>query len=358
MKGTYENRARRLRERLDVFSVDALLILTLENVRYLSGFTGSAGALLVNRTGGYFITDSRYTTQAASEVAGFEIKCYRDKVGGLIEIIKEEGLKRIGFEPEGMTYGCYWSLSSARPEVELVPVKKELENLRLVKEEEEVESIRRAIEIADTAYQEVVKKIAPGQREREVALELEHAMRKAGGDALSFDVIVASGPRAALPHGKASHKTIEEGELVIIDFGISYQGYFSDETHTVAVSRADEKQKEVFQVVKEAHDLALAAVKPGVKYEEIDRAARDYIKRAGYGDYFGHGTGHGIGLAIHEPPGIRPGVEGVAEEGMVFTIEPGIYIPGWGGVRLEDVVLVTEKDGQVLSTLPKELKII
>lgn len=346
-----------MRRRLEGLSIDALIIFSLENVRYLSGFTGSEGTVIISGDDGYFLTDSRYTTQAGDEVSGLKIYTFKKKMDGIKEVVGAK-IRRMGFEASALPFGIYEDLSSALPRVELVPIRQELDTIRMVKDGEEIECIREAVKIASQAFLDILDEIKPGRQEREVAYELEYAMRKGGGEKLSFDVIIASGWRAALPHGIASHKRIERGELVVVDFGTRYKGYYGDETQTVAVGSVDDKQKEIFNIVKEAQARAIEAVRPGISMKDIDAAARDFIAEAGYSEYFGHGTGHGIGLAVHEPPRVAPNQEILAEEGMVFSIEPGIYLPGWGGVRLEDLVLVTRDGCQVLSPLPKELRVL
>jgi Xaa-Pro aminopeptidase len=271
--------------------------------------------------------------------------------------MKEKEVKRVGFEAENMTVAFYRTLSEQLPDVELVPIGLELDNLRIKKDEAEIQLLNKAAEIASKSLLSILDALQPDMNERDFALDLEFAMLKAGADDKAFDFIVASGERGALPHGKASRKTISSGELVTIDFGAVYQGYNSDETVTVAIGVPDKKQREIYQIVKDAHDLALESVRPGITYKELDAKARDYIEGKGYGKYFGHGLGHGVGLDMHEKPVISYRSEGLVEEGMVFTIEPGIYLPGWGGVRIEDTVCVTSDGCSVLTRIPKDLMV-
>ncbi|WP_298439339.1 Xaa-Pro peptidase family protein [Geobacter sp.] len=335
--------------------VDAIVFFSMSNVRYLSGFTGSDGAIVLGMDGAWFLTDSRYTTQASLEVVGIETIEYRTKLDGIASLVSERGFRRLGFEAEQTTVATLNALAEKLPAVELVAVGEELSLLRLVKNSRELEVLGEAARIASETLLASLASLGPGITERDYALELEFAMRRAGADDKSFDFIVASGERGALPHGRASDKVIERGELVTIDFGAVYGGYHSDETVTVAVGEADPRQREIYGIVKDAHDRALAAVRPGVAFRELDCLARDYIAEKGYGPYFGHGLGHGVGLDVHEKPVVSPRGEGVAEEGMVFTIEPGIYIPGWGGVRIEDTVVVTADGFRLLTRVPKEL---
>lgn len=338
---------------------DALLITGIENIRYITGFTGSSGVLLMTDNGGIFFTDSRYTEQALKEVeAKVEIKEYKKRVPELAGALIDAGYKRVGFEDSSLTYREYQELKKEARGVKLVPLKDRLTLLRGVKSKGELRLISGAADIAYKAFEELLPSIKPGKREDDLAIELEYLMRKGGAEGLSFDVIVASGGRSALPHGRATSKRLKIGDPVVIDFGARYEGYHSDETVTVFVGKASERHRRIYQTVKEAHDRAIDAVRPGVRFSDIDRTARDFIDKAGYGKYFGHGTGHGVGLNVHEAPSISPNSKGVAEEGMVFTIEPGIYIPKVGGVRIEDMVVVTKEGCRVLTKIPKDLTMI
>lgn len=338
--------------------VDAIVFFNMSNVRYLSGFTGSDGAVLLGSEAAWFLTDSRYTTQASREVTGCPTVEYRIKLDGIAELAAGQGWQRIGFEAEHTTVAALNALSARLPDVALVPIGEELSQLRIIKDADELELLDRTARIASEALLASLASLRPGTVEREFALELEFAMRRAGADDKSFDFIVASGERGALPHGRASGKDIARGELVTMDFGAVFGGYHSDETVTVAVGEPDDRQREIYGVVKEAHDRALAAVRPGVEFRELDRIARGFIEEKGFGAYFGHGLGHGVGLDVHEKPVVSPRGEGVVEEGMVFTIEPGIYIPGWGGVRIEDTVAVTGDGYRLLTRVPKELIVL
>jgi len=232
----------------------------------------------------------------------------------------------------------------------------QLTNLRSRKVSEEIDKIRGAIRIASDSFLDALPRLKPGAKEKAVGDFLEIRMKRRGGEGPGFSTIVASGPRGALPHGKATDKAVEKKELVVIDFGVRFQGYHSDETKTVILGKPDGRQKKIYDLVRRAQERAMKAIRPGVSVRRIDAAARGVISRGGYGEFFGHGTGHGIGLAVHEPPTISPRGSGVVEAGMIFSVEPGIYIPGWGGVRLEDLVLVTERGCEVLTYLSKELK--
>ena len=347
-----------IRRYLDGYGIEAIIFLGLANIRYLAGFTGSDGALVLSREKGWFLTDSRYTTQASLEVIGLEVVEYRVKKEGLASLLTAESMRKVGFEAEHTSVSFAQALGETLPGTELLPVGIELDDIRLVKGANELLLLEKSAVIASEALLGIKELIRPGVREREIALELEFAMKRGGAEEKAFDFIVASGVRGALPHGKASDKLIESGELVTIDFGAVYCGYHSDETVTVAVAKTDSKQREIYSIVKDAHDKALEAVKPGISLKELDCIARDFIAEKGYSDYFGHGLGHGVGLEVHERPVVSPRSEQTAEEGMVFTIEPGIYIPDWGGVRIEDTVVVTNDGFRLLTRVPKALMVL
>ena len=336
--------------------VDAILFLSLENICYLCGFTGSDGALIITGQERTFLSDSRYEEQARGEIRNAAFKKYRQKIEGLVQFLRDLGIKRLGFESNAMTYEDYRKLKEKLARVSFIPLAHEIDNLRVRKEPEELEKIRRAIRIASVSFNDTVSRIRAGARERSVAEFLECRMKRWGGDKEAFDTIVASGPRAALPHGAASAKRLQKKETVVIDFGARYRGYHSDETKTMILGQPDAEKKKIYTVVRRAQEKALKTIRPGVSFRRIDAAAREVISRAGYGQFFGHGTGHGVGLAVHEAPHISPQGRGVAEEGMVFTVEPGIYIPGWGGVRLEDMILVTGRGCEKLTVLSKDLE--
>ena len=336
--------------------VDAILFLSLENIYYLCGFTGSDGALIISDQERTFLSDSRYEEQARGEVRNAVFKKYSKKIEGIAQFLGTLGIKRLGFESNAVTYEDYRKLHGILPRVSFIPLAQEIDRLRMRKEPQELEKIRRAIRIASVSFNEALSRIRAGARERSIAEFLEGRMKRWGGDKVAFDTIVASGPRAALPHGAASAKRLQKKETVVIDFGTRYRGYHSDETKTLILGRPDAEKKKIYALVRRAQEKAIKTIRPGVSFRRIDAAAREVISRAGYGQFFGHGTGHGVGLAVHEAPHISPQGRGIAEEGMVFTIEPGIYIPGWGGVRLEDMVLVTARGCEKLTVLSKDLE--
>ncbi len=352
------NRISSARKNLERFGVEAIVFLGLPNIRYLAGFTGSDGALVIGGEKAWFLTDSRYTTQASQEVTGAGVIEYRLKADGIADLLKAERVRKAGFEAEQTSVGFIKTLGELLPDVELVPIGSELDDIRIIKDADELRLLGGSADIASRALLGVLDSIRPGVPEREIALALEFAMKRGGAEEKSFDFIVASGTRGAMPHGKASDKPIREGELVTLDFGAVFSGYHSDETVTIAVGTPDDRQKEIYSIVKDAHDKAVDAVRPGVSLKQLDEIARGYIAEKGFGSFFGHGLGHGVGVEVHEKPVVSFRSDKNAEEGMVFTIEPGIYIPGWGGVRIEDTVVVTGDGCRFLTKVPKELMVL
>lgn len=347
-----------LRNSFDDLKIDGLLITSEKNRRYMTGFTGTAGVVLITRTDAKFVTDFRYVEQAQKEIQNFDIIQHK---GPLIEevgtLVKDMGIQRLGFEQEHMTYAMYQNYKQ-KCDTELVPVSGVIEKLRMIKTESELSILKEATKIADEAFEHICTFIRPGISELDVSNELEFFMRKKGAISSSFDIIVASGYRSALPHGVASEKIIEEGELVTLDFGAYYKGYCSDITRTVAVGEPSEKLKEIYATVLEAQLRGMKGTKAGMTGREADALTRDYIKEKGYGEYFGHSTGHGLGMDVHEGPSLSVKSETVLEKGMVVTVEPGIYIAGVGGVRIEDDIVITENGNESLSHSPKELIVL
>jgi Xaa-Pro aminopeptidase len=346
-----------LRETIRRLGLSGIIVTDMKNVRYLSGFTGSDGALVVSETGGTFLTDGRYTTQTSGEVDSFTVREYRNKIQGIADEVRALKLRKIGIESRVMSLFFYNGIKSRLPGRSVVPVEEDLALMRMVKDAGEIEALRESVRISEESFAETEPLITASTREDEIAAELEYRMKKKGSGPLPFPIIVASGENGALPHAHAGPRRIGNGELVTIDFGAQYRGYHSDQTVTVMVGKDGPKQREVYSVVHDAQRQAIDSVRPGVSVREVDKAARDYITGHGYGDYFTHGTGHGVGLDIHEPPRLSPLGEEVLAEGMVITVEPGIYIPGWGGVRIEDMVLVTKTGGSVLTTISKSFRV-
>lgn len=333
------------------------------NIRWLCGFSGSNAVLALSSRRAVLITDGRYATQAQEETGGkVEIVVYQPAATlaqSFANSLNECGIFRrqgkIGFEAARLTYDFYQALRERFPHHTFVPLYGIVENLQVIKEPEEVDAIRTAAVISDRVFREVLPIIKPGVSELEVAAEITCRHRRYGAYKDAFDSIVASGVRSALPHGIASPKIIEEGDFVTLDFGCYADGYVCDVTRTVVVGNPSEEQIKVYDTVLSAQEAAIKAVRPGVSARKVDRVARERIAQAGYGSYFTHGLGHGIGMEVHAAPRLNSTSRDRLQPGMVITIEPGIYIPGWGGVRIEDDVLVTETGAEVLTTSPKQL---
>lgn len=347
-----------LRQSLDRDGIDGLLITDLANVRYLSGFTGSAGFLMITKRHFIFVTDFRYQEQARKQVKGFTIRIQTvERTEFIKKLTQGYSIRRLGFEGQSINYSTYRKLRAGG--LRLKALTDSVETLRLVKSNEEIRYIRTAVQRAENAYKRLQPFIRTGVSEEELAIRFEGFLREEGCKSIPFGVIVASGPMSALPHARPTGRKIRKGELVLFDWGGECNGYYSDMTRTVAVKgRHLGRQQELYDIVLEAHDRAIQAVKPGVKAVVIDIAARDFIKQKGYNKRFGHGTGHGVGLAVHERPVISWQSREIVEKGMVFTIEPGIYLPDFGGIRIEDMVSVGGHGAEVLTALPGKLKII
>jgi len=348
----------KLRHTLQEQNIDGILITNDYNRRYMTGFTGTAGVAIVSQNDAVFITDFRYTEQAAAQITDFTIVQHEATL--LEEIatqVKAMGIKTLGFEKDTVSYGTY-ELYKRVIAADLVPVSGLIEKIRLIKTEQEINIIKVACEIADHAFTHILDFIKPGKTELEVSNELEFFMRRQGATQSSFDTIVASGLRSALPHGVATNKVIEKGDFVTLDFGALYNGYISDITRTVAVGEPSEKLVDMYNTVLASQLLALEKVGPGLTGIQADAIARDYLTEKGYGEAFGHSLGHGIGLEVHEGPGLSKRSETVLEPGMAVTIEPGVYVPGVGGVRIEDDILITESGNELLTHSTKELIIL
>ena len=341
------------------YNIQAFLVSNLQNVHYLSGFTGSTATLLVMEQESFFFSDFRYMTQAHTQVKGFTIReVARDSTASIAEQLQKFGLTRLGFEAGALTFSQYLIYQKGLPGVELVPSVEDPAYLRMVKTKGDIKKIQKAIHVNKLAFEKIFPRIKPGVQEDAIAKLLEFEIRNSGGEKLSFDTIIASGSRGALPHGKASSKKVKKGELITIDFGTVVENHCSDETCTVGLGKPSSKQKEIYTIVKDAHDFAIEKIKPGKTGKEIDQVAREHIHKKGYGKFFGHGLGHGIGIAVHERPMVNAASTDILDENMIFSIEPGIYIPKWGGVRIEDLVLCTTQGGKVLSEIDKRLRII
>jgi len=351
-----------LRERLAATGLDALLVSHLPNIRYLCGFTGSAGLLLVEEAGSAFFTDVRYDTQGREEVKGAKViiarKALWNALGERVAARRKRSRSKgwtIGIEAEHLTVAERKRLADLVPSgVRLRNAPALVERARMIKEDAELDLIRAAVRVGATLFDRALEVLRPGTKETEVAAEMEYAARRAGAQEMSFPTIIASGARSALPHGRATEQVIASGGFVVCDFGVILAGYCSDQTRTVWVGAAPEGARNAYESVRQAQEAAIAAVRPGVSAGEVDAAARKVLRKAGLGRYFTHSTGHGVGLEIHEAPRVAAGQKEVLKPGMVITIEPGVYFPGKWGVRIEDMVAVREGGCEVLTPTSKD----
>ena len=356
----FENRRRKLASLLAGHRIDDMLVTHLTHVRYLSGFSGSNGALLISKDRSARITtDGRYATQVAEEVPDIEATITRKVATELLSAVVEG--HRVGYEADYVSASQLEALKQACPEgVTLVPVTQQIEGIRLVKDELELQRLAEAAELASTALRELVDagELAAGQSERQVAANLEYRMRLLGADRPSFDTIVASGLNSAKPHDGASDRVIEDGDFVTIDFGMYRAGFNSDMTRTFAVGEPSAFLREIYEVTRESQQAGVEAAVAGAKLVDVDKACRSIIEDAGYGEYFVHSTGHGIGLDVHEGPYAALTGTGELEPSMTLTIEPGIYVPGKGGVRIEDTLIITSGAPRIITQFPKELIVL
>lgn len=336
--------------------VEGIIFFDLKNIRYLVGFTGSEGALFLSSTGIRLLVDGRYLTQAREEISlGTVVHC-RDKLTGLKALIQEQRNRRLAFESGALSHDQYLTMCAENDSVHLVPLRStDLAGLRAVKDDMEIAFIRKAAIIATEAFYSALPLLRPGIRERDFALELDYGMRQKGADDTAFKTIVASGPNSALPHARPGDRTIQPGDAVIIDWGAVCSGYSSDQTCTLIMGKADKDFRDVHNLVRDARDLAISAIRDGVPAAEIDRVARERIARYGMGEYFSHGTGHGVGLDIHENPRLTQNNDGLLQAGMVVTVEPGVYLPDRWGIRIEDLVLVRLGESSIFPGVTREL---
>ncbi len=350
----------RLKALLRRQNLDALLVTQPDNRRFLSGYTAgdmniteSSGVLLIPRRGAPLLcTDFRYQLQAEQEATGFEVGIYQRGLFPFLKgILLERGIKSLGFESHYFLHQAAIKLQKLALEInlELVPVTDLVERQRICKSPAELSKIRASVRLNEEVFQEVYQQLQPGMSERQVALRIETLMREKGAEHPSFETIVASGPNGALPHAVPGERLLQEGEPIVIDMGLVLDGYCSDMTRTVVLGKMDEITRERFQLVRQAQLAGMAAVKAGATGREVDRAARQVIAAAGYGPAFGHSLGHGVGLAVHEAPSLSMRYHRKLQAGMVVTVEPGIYLPGWGGIRLENMVVVSETGCEVLN---------
>ena len=352
-------RLQKLRAQFHSLGIDAFLVTFQPHLRYLSGFSGSNGVGVVSRRASFLITDGRYAEQVRHEVRGWNVSIARD---GLLEELQRRNLlrpgSRIGFDGNTVIFAQLKLLKNLFPKIKFLPKVECIEKIAAVKDAREIAKIKKAVAISDLVFDEILGLIKPGVHETDIAAEISYRQRKHGAEADAFESIIASGSRGALPHGKATWKKIRRGELVTIDFGCVCDGYHSDLTRTVAVGKPSREARNIYGVVLNAQLRAIAAARSGIKTKDLDAAARGYIRQQGFDKYFRHSLGHGLGLQIHEAPRISVLSTATLQSGNVVTIEPGIYIPNFGGVRIEDDIVITDGRCKVLNRSPKELIIL
>ena len=354
----HPNRVAALRSLIQEQEIDGMLISDPHNRRYLSGFIGTAGYLFITEAEAVLATDFRYTEQAADQATGFQVSKIQGRLSEWFPtLLGDLDIKSLGFESDILTVSGLKMFEDAiaerEIEVALVPKSGDTAKIRAIKDQGEIELLQKAIDIGDAAFEETAANLTPGMTEKEAAWEFEKAIRERGAECLSFDTIVANGPNAARPHHQTGDTKLQEGQTIVFDCGATYQGYCSDLTRTVVLGEADEEIARVYNIVLEAQEAAIENVTSGITGGEADAIARKIIDDAGYADNFGHSLGHGLGLQVHEEPNVGPRGTTPLEDGMPFTIEPGIYLPGWGGVRIEDVVVLENGRARVLSHAAK-----
>ncbi|NLN21586.1 MAG: aminopeptidase P family protein [Syntrophomonadaceae bacterium] len=358
MTSIYQKRLQQLCHILKEQHLESLLVAKPENVLYISGFYGGEGVLLITRQKAYLFADSRYIEQARQEAPFCEfilVKKYFTEALG--KVAETEGIQVMAFEKDHLSYQQWEQLRNSFSG-KLQPVSGLIEKLRLVKDESEIALLREAGAITASAFRYILGEVHPGQTELEIAGMLEFFMRRQGSGPLAFETIIASGKRGALPHGTASAKKVQRGELITMDLGATYHGYAGDLTRTICLGTVSDRQREIYELVREAQERGINTVRAGVRAEEVDAVVRGFFEQHGYAEYFMHSLGHGVGLAVHEAPRLARGEDTILEPGMVITIEPGLYIPDWGGVRIEDTVLVKEDGCEILTPVTKNLIVL
>lgn len=346
-----------VRVRMQSENLDAIIITNSKNIYYLSDFWGTAGTILVTQKAQYLLTDSRYSIAAREATVDFEIVETREAFVEIAKLLKKEGVSQVGFE-DGVTYAEFQTMQHQLAGLTLHATTSFIETQRQIKSPSEIATIKKACAISDQAFNDLLKFVEPGKTEIEIANFLDFKMRDLGASGISFDTIVASGKRSALPHGRATHKPIEFGDTVTVDFGCYYDHYASDMTRTFFVGEVSPKMQEIYHVVQQAQQAVTNISAPGLTYADYDRAARDMIEAAGYGEAFSHGIGHGLGLDVHEIPYFSKTSQECLAEHMVITNEPGIYLENIGGVRIEDDLHITSQGVEVLTLAPKELIVL
>lgn len=355
MSSVYRKRLQAIRERLSNEALDAMVIQSPINRRYMSGFTGSAGTIVISQHHAWLLVDFRYVEQAKAQVDMYQVERIDKPLEDLGRLLVDNQLLRVAFEAGHLTVHEHQRWAEVVNQVSWEPRVDWVETLRGIKDSEEIAAIQKAVDVTDAAFEHILDFLKPGVTERSIALELEFFMRREGAESLAFPSIVASGPNGALPHATPSDRQLASGDLVTLDFGCVVHGYCSDITRTVGIGDPDAKSREIYSLVLRAQLAGIEAIRPGIEGREVDRISRDIIREAGYGDYFGHGLGHGVGMNVHEEfPRLSPRGEVILQPGMVCSVEPGIYIPDWGGIRIEDLVVVTETGCRILTQSSKE----
>ncbi len=345
-------RVKRLLESFKAEAIDALFVSSWPNVTYLSGFRGTESWLLISKKELFFITDSRYSEQAQAEAKGFHI-LLRDKNSVsdiLASLVKKHKIKKLGFEAHDIHFSFYQTLQTVLDKEILKPTQGLVEHLRLTKDGMEINRLKTSADIAVRGFHYIRQIVRPGMKEREVQARLEHFTKTMGSEKPAFDIIIAAGARSSMPHCQSNETVIKENEVVLVDMGVVYEGYHSDLTRPIFLGKISPLVKEIYEIVWNAQRRGIAKAGPGVPAKEVDAACRSFIHKSGYGKYFGHGTGHGVGLEIHEAPSVSSKSQTVLKPGMVITVEPGIYLPGKFGIRIEDMVLITKNGHEVLTS--------
>ncbi|MET3698746.1 Xaa-Pro aminopeptidase/Xaa-Pro dipeptidase [Bacillus oleivorans] len=354
-----EHRVSKLKKKMDENGWEGVILISAENRYYFSGFQGSSGVILIQKDSETLFTDFRYTDQAREQAKGFEVVQHQQNMIEMVcHYFPSYKAITIGVELDSLPAEIFLEIQSRLPNAKLVNVSTAVYDIRMIKDESEIASIQKAIEICDQAFNHILGFIRPGVSEKEIGLELEIVMRKLGAQKIKPNHVIASGPRSCLPHGQATERIVEVGDFVKMDYGAIVDGYYSDFTRTVVIGPPSQKQQEIYDIVLRAQEESLKHIGPGKTCSEMDEIGRSVIREAGYGDNFGHSLGHSLGLAIHEKPGMRSTDHTVLQEGMVITVEPGIYIPGFGGVRIEDLVVITKDGHRNLTKSTKELQVI
>ena len=358
-KKIIEKRLEKFKEKLRDKGIEAAFITKRENYMYLSGFTGTSAYLIITQEEAVLVTDFRYEQQAAEQAPFFHVIKYQgDVFNAFNELLEKKAIQQLGFEESDLTYKQYTEYKNKLQVKDFIPLGGIVETMRMIKDQEEIKIIRKAVEIADNAFTHVLTYIKPGITEIEIAAELEYSMKRQGAKGPSFETIVASGGRSSMPHGTATDKKIKQGDTITLDFGAIYKEYCSDMTRTVFVGEPSEEMKRIYAIVLEAQRKSLEGAKKGLTGKEIDSIARDLIVKAGFEKNFGHGLGHGVGIEVHEEPRLSPSGNIVMDNNMVVTVEPGIYVPRLGGVRIEDMIVIQDDKPLILTKSTKELVIV